>query len=115
MSGASVIELPADGAPLRSERDILDVIVSAALETDWIALPVSRLHADFFELRNGVAGALLQKAVNYRLNVAILGDISDYVSRSESLAAFVRESNRGRHVWFVPDRAALDAKLATGA
>lgn len=31
---------------------------------------------------------------------------------SDALRDFLRGSNRGRHVWFVEDTAALEAKLA---
>jgi hypothetical protein len=43
------------------------------------------------------------------MKLAILGDISRYTDRSESLRALVRESNRGRDVAFLPT---LDALIA---
>ena len=47
-----------------------------------------------------------------RRRVAILGDIGEAVARSAALRDFVRESNRGRHVWFVADRMELERRLA---
>ncbi|MFC7614763.1 DUF4180 domain-containing protein [Actinokineospora soli] len=76
-----------------------------------MALPVSRLAPEFFDLSTRVAGEMLQKLVNYRLSVAIVGDIDEHVARSSALADFVRESNRGKHVWFVPDVASLAERL----
>ena len=48
---------------------------------------------------SGLAGEILQKFVNYRLKVAIVGDYSRYTSKP--LHDFIRESNRGRDVFFV--------------
>ena len=44
-----------------------------------------------------------------QIKLAILGDISRYTDRSESLKALVRESNRGRDVAFLPS---LDTLIA---
>jgi hypothetical protein len=78
-----------------------------------VAIPLARLGPDFLRLSSGVAGAVLQKLVNYRFQVAILGDVSAAATASEPLRDFVRESNRGTTVWFLADLAALEAKLAT--
>ena len=60
----------------------------------------------------GLAGEVMQKFVNYQRQVVILGDLAEAVAASDALRDFVRESNRGRSVWFVADRAELEAKLA---
>ncbi|HZZ67295.1 MAG TPA: DUF4180 domain-containing protein [Phenylobacterium sp.] len=75
------------------------------------AIPLERLGPDFLRLGTGVAGQVLQKLVNYRFQVAILGDVSAAVDKSGPLRDFVRESNRGATVWFVDDLAALETKL----
>ena len=77
-----------------------------------VAVHVNRLPGGFLDLSTGVAGEYLQKMVTYQVVVAIVGDISDRTARSKSLAAFVRESNRGRHVWFVDSLDEVHAKLA---
>ena len=35
--------------------------------------------------------------------MAIVGDISRFMATSDALRDFVRESNRGTQVWFLPD------------
>lgn len=108
----SVLLVDDDGPLLRAERDALDLIgATSGTAIAWVALPAARLDASFFQLNTGLAGAMLQKFVQYGLAVAIMGDLSAHVAASEALAAFVRESNRGRHVWFVADEAALRARL----
>jgi hypothetical protein len=53
----------------------------------------------FFDLRSGLAGDMLQKVVNYRLRLAIVGDFSTY--ESKSLKAFIYESNKSNTIVFV--------------
>lgn len=101
-----------EGAPIASERDGMDLIGEAMGEgASLLAVPVSRLTGAFFELKTGLAGALAQKIVTYRMRLAILGDVSAEMAASKSFADWVREANAGRDIWFLPDRAALEAKL----
>ena len=105
----------AAGALLDSEQAFLDLLGSTwGREVDWIAVPVGRFGPDFLRLRKGLAGAIVQKAVNYRVGVAVIGDISQAISESTALADFVRESKAGRHVRFAPDLAALETAIARG-
>jgi hypothetical protein len=113
--GVPVFMAGADGPPIRTENDALDLIMTAGrfgAGADWAVIPVSRFDADFFELSTRVAGTVVQKFVSYHLGFAMIGDISRHTAGSESLAAFVRESNRGRHVWFVSDVEELTRQLA---
>jgi hypothetical protein len=53
----------------------------------------------------------LQKMQQYGFRFAILGDISRFTAESPSLRDFVYESNRRGQTMFLPDRAALEARL----
>ena len=77
-----------------------------------MAIPLARLGPDFLRLSSGVAGEVLQKLVNYRRQVAVVGDVSQPAAGSAPLRDFIGESNRGRSVWFVDDLAALEARLS---
>lgn len=115
LSGHAVFVCAPDGPMLASEADAVDLIGSLwGIEAERIALPIARLSPGFLTLRTGLAGAVIQKFVTYRLRLAILGDISIEVAASPALADFVRESNSGGRVWFVNDLAALEARLAKG-
>jgi hypothetical protein len=57
------------------------------------------LHPDFFDLKSGLAGEILQKFSNYRVKLALAGDFSEI--RSKSLKDFIRECNRGKTIFFV--------------
>ncbi len=100
------------GPALAHERAAGDLIAAAwGSGAVWVAIPAARLTSAFFQLRTGVAGALLQKLVNYRLCIAIVGDLTGRVAESTAWRDFVLESNQGRTVWFVADRAALRVRL----
>jgi hypothetical protein len=57
------------------------------------------LNMDFFKLRTGLAGEILQKFSNYNVKLAIVGDFTKYTSRS--LQDFIRESNKGNMIFFI--------------
>ncbi|MDT3395641.1 DUF4180 domain-containing protein [Streptomyces sp. B1866] len=116
LHGTPVFVCADDGEPLRTARDALDVIGEAGyLGADWVALPAARLADDFFQLRTGVAGEIVQKFANYRLRLAVLGDVSRHTAASTALRDFVRECDRGNQLWFLPDLAALGGRLAAAA
>lgn len=113
LHGERVAEVGPRGGPIDSERDAVELIAEAiSSDAHFVAIPAERLSGDFFRLSTKKAGEFIQKFVNYRLRIAILGDISIHTSASEPLADFVRESNRGKSVWFVRDSNELHARLA---
>lgn len=110
---ASVVVCSDVGPALEGEGDALDLIgvvrTNTTGEPCWVAIPVSRLGAEFFPLETGVAGAILQKLVTYGIGVVLVGGLPlDALART-SVQDFVRESNRGRSIWFLPD---IDAVLS---
>jgi hypothetical protein len=101
-----------DGPPIATMDDALDLIGATYQGAEVVAVPAVRLDERFFSLGTRFAGDLMQKFVNYRLKLAIVGDISSHLAASSALRALVLESNRSGHVWFVPDLDALDVRLA---
>lgn len=57
------------GIKLHTENDALDLIASGL---SACIFTVEDLHPQFFDLRNGIAGAIFQKLVNYRFKIAII-------------------------------------------
>ncbi|MFJ5231689.1 DUF4180 domain-containing protein [Kitasatospora sp. NPDC088391] len=113
LGGVTVLVCPAAGEPVAGERQALDLLGDASYrEASWVAVPVERLGAEFFRLRSGVAGAVVQKFAQYRSGLAVVGDIAAHVERSDALRDFVRESNRGGQLWFVADLPELAGRLA---
>ena len=113
LASQPVYVCPADGPCLADDNALSDLIGELfGSGATLVAVPLARLGPDFLRLSSGVAGHILQKLVNYRFQIAVLGDVSVAVAASGPLADFVRESNRGTTVWFVSDLSALEAKLA---
>ncbi|MFI6083946.1 DUF4180 domain-containing protein [Streptomyces sp. NPDC051217] len=111
--GVPVLVLDAEGAPIATAQDALDLLVSASYEgAELVAVPAGRFDDSFYDLSSGLAGEILQKLANYRLRLAVFGDISHHLRASKALPDLVRESNRGRDVWFVADLDELTARLS---
>ena len=110
--GVAVLVCGDQGAPIASTQDALDVIGAAFSRADVVAVPVGRFDERFFALRTGLAGEVMQKFANYRMRLAVVGDISAQVAASTALRDLVYESNRGDRIWFVADLAELDTRLA---
>ena len=108
-----ILFVPAEG-PLLDATTANDLLGEAwSVEADLVAVPVERLADGFLDLSTRIAGEVIQKFTNYRTRLAFVGDISGRTETSRSLRDFVFESNKGRQVWFLNDRAALEARLAT--
>lgn len=66
---------------------------------DIILLHEKNIDPSFFELNTGIAGEILQKATNFKLRLAFIGNFEAYSSKS--LHDFIRESNRHGKILFV--------------
>jgi hypothetical protein len=103
---------PPDAPVLASEAGSLDVIGALyGSGADLVVFAIEQLAPAFFDLRTGLAGAILQKFQNYGLRVAILGEIGQHTAVSPALADFVRETTRRGEVLFLADAEALAERL----
>ena len=89
----------------------LDLLMTAKYElgTKNIVIDKKLVTEEFFILSSGLAGEILQRFVNYDGRIAIFGDYSHYTSKP--LHDFIRESNRGKDVFFVSTEAEAIDKL----
>ncbi|WP_412064463.1 DUF4180 domain-containing protein [Rhizobium sp. SYY.PMSO] len=62
-------------------------------------------------MANTPRGAIIQKLVNYRSQLVIVGDTSRWVESSNALCDFVYESNKGCEVCFLPYMDGLAERL----
>lgn len=65
---------------------------------DRIIIHQKNIAPEFFDLKTGIAGEILQKFSNYRVRLAIVGDFGNY--QSKSLPDFIFETNKGRQIHF---------------
>lgn len=114
LHGVTVFEVSADGAVIHTEREAADTLGEAlSRDARLVVLPSVRLSPAFFQLRTGLAGAIAQKFVNYRMNLAIIGAIPGEALESTALQAFIKECNRGQNIWFLDRMEDLEKKLAS--
>ncbi|GAB4425049.1 MAG: DUF4180 domain-containing protein [Anaerolineae bacterium] len=106
----TIAEVVADGVAVNNIRDALDVIAEANYHgADSLMLQTDHLSRDFFDLRTGLAGEILQKCANYYMRLAVVGRVDQF--GSNSFNAFVVECNRGNAVFFAADRAAAISRI----
>ncbi|MDX9729715.1 MAG: DUF4180 domain-containing protein [Bacteroidales bacterium] len=97
----SIAELRPGTVTIGSAEDAVDILGNASYENyTKVIIHSDSFASGFFDLRTGMAGDILQKFSNYRMRLAIVGDFSHLKSRS--WRDFIRESNRGKTVCFMP-------------
>lgn len=116
MGPVRILHCPAQEGCIASEGDT-DSLLSAAWEhcAQLVAIDASCLDDSFFRLSSGLAGRLVQRFVNYRMPLAILGQLGPYLDASRALGDYVRESNCGNAVWFLEHLADLESRLGSRA
>ena len=103
-----IAEILPDSDMISSPEEMLDIMATEGYNgCHGIILHENNLHRDFFDLKTGLAGEILQKFSNYRMRLAVIGDFTDI--KSKSLRDFIRESNTWRIISFVDT---LDAALS---
>jgi hypothetical protein len=108
----TIAEVIAEDVVVNNIRDALDTIAEANYHgAHSIIMQTEHLHHDFFNLRTGLAGEVLQKCANYRMRLAVVGAVEPFSRNSNSFNAFVVECNRGNSVFFAPDRSAAIARI----
>ncbi len=111
LNNIRIAEVLSDEIVLLTEEDGLDLMGNLYYQDfDRILLQEKNIASDFFDLKTGLAGAILQKFSNYRVRLAIIGDFTPYTSGS--LNDFIYESNKAGQVNFVSSLAEGLEKLA---
>ncbi len=85
---------------IKTPEDALDLLGNLYYQDfDKIVIHAENITPDFFDLKTGIAGEILQKFSNYRIRLAVVGNFSSYSSKS--MNDFISESNRGKQINFV--------------
>lgn len=97
-----MIEVVSEEVLIESEQDALDILANIRYlhDSSKIIIHKKNLCEDFFRLKSGLAGAVLQKFSNYRVQAAFVGDFKGY---GKSMEAFMLECKRGQQLVFTPD------------
>jgi len=88
--------------PLGKEQDAADLIGACYGYDVWLLmLHAEALSDDFFQLRTGLAGAVLQKLMNYRIRTALV--IPDELAGQGRFKEWVAETNQGSQLRVFPN------------
>jgi|SRR5215217_5960259 len=100
IDGIRIAEVVAEEAVISNPEDALQLFVDIYYQDfDRIIIHEKDIVSDFFDLKTGIAGEILQKVSNYRLRLAIVGEFDKYPGKS--IRDFIFESNKGRQVNFL--------------
>ena len=95
-----IAEIISDDIVLQTVEDAVDLIGNMSYQGfDKLIIHEENIIPDFFELKNKIAGNILQKFSQYSMPLAIIGDFEKY--ESKSLNDFIFESNKGSQINFV--------------
>lgn len=108
MDTGNIIVASEVGVSIASFDDVGNLI-GTCFGASGILLTESELAPQFFDLKTGLAGDLLQKVTNYRLRTAIL--IKDARAYGPRFAELVLEHQSSRVVRFFHDRLDADTWL----
>ena len=112
-NGLPIAVVTSETVLIEDASSALDLLANVRYETDCdrMAIEKSAVSEAFFKLSTGLAGEVLQKFINYRMKLAIVGDFSGYTSKP--LKDFIYESNSGRDIFFVATQEEALKKLAS--
>jgi hypothetical protein len=100
VNGTTCATIESDTIEIKNTQDALDMLANCSYQgADRIIIRKENISPDFFDLKTGLAGDILQKFSNYRKYLAIVGDCSNYTSKS--LRDFIYESNATGRILFV--------------
>lgn len=100
IKGINIAEIISDDIIIKNTQDALNLIAELNYHnSNKIIIHEKNIIPDFFNLKSGIAGDMLQKFSTYKVKLAIVGDYSKY--SSNSLKDFIYESNKYRQINFV--------------
>jgi hypothetical protein len=99
IDGISVAEIVSDEVVIHEVQDALDLMADCYYSgNEGVIMYEAQIMPEFFDLKTGIAGEILQKFSNYGMRLAIIGDFAKYTSKS--LRDFIYESNKAGRINF---------------
>lgn len=100
IEGKKITFLKSNRIVIKETQDALDLMADAAYHnSNRILINKKNIIPEFFDLKSGIAGEILQKFSTYNVHLAIVGDFTEYTSKS--LRDFIFESNKYGRIIFV--------------
>jgi hypothetical protein len=99
LNGINIAEIDSEDILIRNVQNAIDLMADCSYQGSGnIILHEYNIISEFFDLKTGFAGEILQKFSNYRAKLAIVGDFSKYSSKN--LKDFIYESNKYGRILF---------------
>ncbi len=100
---SSIAIIESAGIIVYDVASALDLMAQVQFEFGCNKMIINKknISEEFFDLKTGLAGEILQKFMNYHMTIAIIGDFSVY--KSKSLKDFIYECNKGQQIFFLKD------------
>ena len=96
---SKIAVISSEGIVIKNVNDALDLMADVKYQGyDKMLLRKEQIIDDFFDLKSGLAGEILQKFTTYQMRVAIVGEFAGY--NSKSLNDFIYECNQGDKILF---------------
>jgi len=103
--GVIFIETVPGDTMIANTQDAVDLLSLAGSEkTNRVIIHADNLHKDFFDLKTGLAGEILQKFANYFIKSAII--LTPDLTKHRKFQQMIRESNRNGDTGYFDDREA---------
>ena len=104
INGAKIAEVLSADTLIKTLEDGLDLLGNLYYQDfDKIVMQEHHITPEFFDLKNGLAGEILQKFSNFRVQLAVVGDFTSYPGKS--IRDFIYESNKKGQINFVSSTA----------
>ncbi|MBL3821682.1 MULTISPECIES: DUF4180 domain-containing protein [Bacillus cereus group] len=113
VDGINIAIIRHDRVLISDVQSALDTMATVQYKVDakHIIIHKSLISEDFFDLKTRLAGDVLQKFINYKVKIAIIGDFSMYTSKS--LQDFIYECNKGNDIFYLSTEQQAIEKLST--
>ncbi|MBO9731672.1 MAG: DUF4180 domain-containing protein [Chitinophaga sp.] len=110
INSKGIATIASDQIVVNHPDDALDILGNCGYQgAVGIILQEQQITPEFFDLRTGIAGEILQKFSTYQMKLAIVGNFEKYSSKA--LKDFIYESNKAGRINFVADVEEAKARL----
>jgi hypothetical protein len=99
-SNKNIAVISSSAIIIKNGQDALDLITKVRYDhgCDSMIINKKNIAEDFFDLKSGIAGEIMQKYINYDMILAIVGEFDSY--NSKSLKSLIYESNKLKKIVF---------------
>lgn len=100
INNTKIAEIIAENLIINSIEEGADLVANIYYQDfDQLIIYEKNITPLFFDLKNGIAGEILQKFSNFRMRLAIVGEFEKF--ESKSIKDFIFESNKNKKINFV--------------